>query len=103
MSSFARVEIDKLPELIDSTDMLTKERAEIARRIYRNAKDFDGFQLGAISGGDMTPQTATQKRMYALGKARTEKTSVRNRIEYVRRIIQTNYAEEITVTGPREI
>lgn len=59
------------------------------------------LQLGAISGGDMTMQTATQKLMYALGKIIEEKLVPREIIERVTKIMHTNYAGEITVISPR--
>ena len=55
------------------------------------------LQLGAISGGDMTMPTATQKLMYALGKAKINTISPKERIEFVRELLQTEFAREITV------
>lgn len=52
-------------------------------------------KLGAISGADMTMQTAAQKLMYALGLARERKISNYDRIAFVRDIMQTNYAQEL--------
>ncbi|MDO8554782.1 MAG: asparaginase [Candidatus Micrarchaeota archaeon] len=53
------------------------------------------LRLGAISGGDMTMQTATQKLMYALGRANVEKVGDTRRIDFVKHIIYTDYAHEI--------
>ena len=59
------------------------------------------LQLGAISGGDMTMQTAAQKLMYALGKVMFSDVSPKDRIDYVKQIIHTIYAKEIEVTKNR--
>jgi len=58
-------------------------------------------KLGAISGGDMTMPTATQKLMYALGRARQEGIEPGRVIDFVRKIIQTIYAKEMEVTDSR--
>jgi len=54
------------------------------------------LKLGAISGGDMTMQTATQKLMYALGKAKENNIDPNKRIAFVKKIMHTNYAQEIS-------
>ncbi|MBU0586178.1 asparaginase [Candidatus Micrarchaeota archaeon] len=54
------------------------------------------LELGAISGEDMTMQTATQKLMYALGRIRAESIAPEEIINYVKRITHMNYAEEIS-------
>lgn len=59
------------------------------------------LQYGAISGGDMTVQTATQKLMYALGRAREEGVVGADRIKFVKEIIHNIYADDISVTKPR--
>lgn len=59
------------------------------------------LKLGAIPGGDMTMQTATQKLMYALGRAKFENIPPEKLVEFVRGIIHTSYAKEIDVTGNR--
>jgi len=59
------------------------------------------LERGAISGLDMTPTTTTQKLMYALGmadKAKAEgKLLAAGVISYVKEIMHTNIAREITM------
>ncbi len=56
------------------------------------------IKLGAISGADMTIQLAVQKLMYALGLAKKSGPHEQNTtdiIQFVRRIMNTNYAQEL--------
>lgn len=54
------------------------------------------LQLGVIPGGDMTMQAVTQKLMYALGKAAAQKIPVDKLVKFVKRIIHTDYAQDIS-------
>ncbi len=53
------------------------------------------LELGVIPGGDMTMQAATQKLMYALGLSNAQGIPDERRVEFVQRIIHTQYGKDI--------
>lgn len=56
ISSIARYEVEVF-KAIDSTDMLTADRIRVAKLIYQNARDFDGFVV--VHGTDTMADTAS--------------------------------------------
>ncbi len=61
------------------------------------------LNAGAISAGEMTFEAATQKLMYALGRANREGYNDEERVAFVRGIIHTDINRDITQTGDRFI
>src|SRR3989338_5428415 len=53
---FVHEKVERLPRLIDSTNMLTDQRAALARMIYERADQFDGFVI--VHGTDTMADTA---------------------------------------------
>jgi len=54
------------------------------------------LRAGIIPGEDLTSTAATQKLMYALGKANKEKLEGKDRVEYVKNIIQTPFKGDMS-------
>ena len=59
------------------------------------------LKAGAISAGDLTMEAATQKLMYAVGRANKMPYSGTDRLGYVKSLIQRDYGRDITVVGNR--
>jgi len=64
---------------------------------------FSPLVAGAISAGDMTLEAATQKLMYALGISNKRGYQRRERLDFVKEIIHTNYNGDIKIDPARYI
>jgi len=54
------------------------------------------LKAGAISAGDLTMEAATQKLMYALGRANASPYQGAEKLEFIRSLIQREYGKDIT-------
>jgi len=59
------------------------------------------LEAGAISAGDMTIETATQKLMYAIGRANNSNYKGEEKLDFIKSLIQRDYAKDLTVTQNR--
>lgn len=59
------------------------------------------LEAGAISAGDMTVETATQKLMYALGRASKENYEGAERMKFIASLIHREYARDMTPPSER--
>lgn len=59
------------------------------------------LEAGAISAGDLTMEAATQKLMYAIGRANKEGYAGAQKISYVKDLIHRVYGRDMSVTGNR--
>ncbi|MFC1753941.1 asparaginase [Thermoproteota archaeon] len=59
------------------------------------------LEAGAISAGDMTMETATQKLMYAIGRANDAGYEGEDRLQFITTLIHRNYAGDISAQGNR--
>ncbi|MFA6072571.1 MAG: asparaginase [Candidatus Woesearchaeota archaeon] len=59
----------------------------------------DALIAGAIPAGDLTTEAATQKLMYALGRANKDKYQGIERLEFIKTLIHRPYAKDMTTIG----
>lgn len=59
------------------------------------------LKVGAISAGDLTMEAATQKLMYAIGRANKQNHKGEERIKYIKSLIERPYGKDLTVAENR--